>query len=213
QSSTSSTARALAGSTSWTNYSVQARVRPVAFNGSDRYAALLGRAQSFTNHYYLAVRNSGRVELGKVVAGGATALGSLSTAVTAGTWYTLRLDFAGTSVRGFVNGTLVASVTDSSFSAGRIGLATFNTSASFDDVTVNDGLIIEPSPSTPPTTGGGPTTGPPAPPQTGLVGFASVNALGQNGTTGGAGGPTVTVSNAADFISYAQRSGPYTIRV
>src|SRR4029079_8679168 len=54
QSSTRSTARALAGSTTWTNYSVQARVRPVAFNGSDRYAALLGRAQSFTNHYYLA---------------------------------------------------------------------------------------------------------------------------------------------------------------
>jgi hypothetical protein len=44
-------------------------------------------------------------------------------------------------------------------------------------------------------------------------GWAGVNALGQNGTTGGAGGPTVTVSTAADFISFAQRSGPFVIQV
>lgn len=30
------------------------------------------------------------------------------------------------------------------------------------------------------------------------IGFASVTALGQSGTTGGAGGPEVTVSTAAD---------------
>ncbi len=44
-------------------------------------------------------------------------------------------------------------------------------------------------------------------------GFASIIDLGQNGTTGGAGGIVVTVSNAADFLSYIQRLGPYVIRV
>ena len=45
------------------------------------------------------------------------------------------------------------------------------------------------------------------------IGFASVNALGQNGTTGGAAGPTVTVTNATDLAHYAGLNTPYTIQV
>ncbi|MBB2909830.1 pectate lyase [Streptosporangium becharense] len=45
------------------------------------------------------------------------------------------------------------------------------------------------------------------------VGFASVNALGHNGTTGGAGGPVVTVTTAAALKDYAGRPGPYVIQV
>ncbi|MGR6914158.1 pectate lyase family protein [[Actinomadura] parvosata] len=45
------------------------------------------------------------------------------------------------------------------------------------------------------------------------TGFASVNALGQNGTTGGAGGPTVTVTTTAQFLDYIARPGPHTIQV
>jgi pectate lyase len=45
------------------------------------------------------------------------------------------------------------------------------------------------------------------------IGFASVNANGQNGTTGGAGGPTVTVSTASALASAAGRSGPVVIQV
>ncbi|MFH1732076.1 MAG: discoidin domain-containing protein, partial [Planctomycetota bacterium] len=44
-------------------------------------------------------------------------------------------------------------------------------------------------------------------------GFASVDALGQNGTTGGAGGKVVTVTNQADLEKYAQMKEPYIIRV
>jgi len=44
-------------------------------------------------------------------------------------------------------------------------------------------------------------------------GFASVNAMGQNGTTGGAGGITVTVTNQADLERYAGAIGPYIVRV
>ncbi|WP_196468580.1 polysaccharide lyase family 1 protein [Planomonospora sp. ID91781] len=45
------------------------------------------------------------------------------------------------------------------------------------------------------------------------TGFASIDALGRNGTTGGAGGPTVTVTTAAELKDYAGRRGPYVIRV
>ncbi|OEJ28635.1 pectate lyase [Streptomyces agglomeratus] len=44
-------------------------------------------------------------------------------------------------------------------------------------------------------------------------GFASVNALGQNGTYGGRGGRTVTVKTLADLEKYAAASEPYVIVV
>jgi pectate lyase len=45
------------------------------------------------------------------------------------------------------------------------------------------------------------------------VGFATVNALGQNGTGGGAGGPVVTVTTTAQFLDYIARPGPYVVQV
>jgi pectate lyase len=44
-------------------------------------------------------------------------------------------------------------------------------------------------------------------------GFASVNAMGQNGTTGGKGGQTITVRTQADLEKYAASPEPYIIRV
>jgi pectate lyase len=46
-----------------------------------------------------------------------------------------------------------------------------------------------------------------------LVGFAAVSALGQPGTTGGAGGEVVTVRTAAELLAYISRQGPYIIQV
>ena len=46
-----------------------------------------------------------------------------------------------------------------------------------------------------------------------LVGFATVNALGQDGTTGGEGGQVVTVDTAEELLDYISRPGPYVIRV
>jgi pectate lyase len=53
----------------------------------------------------------------------------------------------------------------------------------------------------------------PAPSNAGLVGFAAVNSLGQNGTTGGAGGPTVTARTPQEFIDFIARPGPMIVRV
>ncbi|HEX8344313.1 MAG TPA: pectate lyase [Actinoplanes sp.] len=44
-------------------------------------------------------------------------------------------------------------------------------------------------------------------------GFASVAGLGLSGTTGGAAGPTVTVTTGADLARYAGANTPYTIMV
>ncbi|GAA1313741.1 pectate lyase [Saccharothrix xinjiangensis] len=44
-------------------------------------------------------------------------------------------------------------------------------------------------------------------------GFAGTNLLGQNGTTGGIGGPVVTVRDTEAFLDYCDRNEPYIIQV
>jgi pectate lyase len=215
QSGTSSDARARAGSTGWTNYTATARVKPLAFNGSNRFVALLARAQSNTSYYYLALRSNNTVELKKLVGGSSATLGSAPVTVTIGTWYTLSLSVSGTSITGRVNGGSTVTATDSQFSAGQVGVATFNASASFDDVAVDSGpgpgpttpspTASSPSPTpsvtpTPTPTPTNPTPPPPPPPAGSPDGFASLNAMGQNGTTGGAGGRVVTVSTTQQLL-------------
>ncbi len=216
QSGTSSDARSRTGSASWSNYAVQARVKPTAFNGTNRFVALIARAQSNTSYYYLALRSNNTVELKKLVGGSSTTLGSRAQTVTLNTWYTLKLDVSGTTLRGYVNDTLVATATDSQYAAGNVGVATFNASASFDDVDVSTGTTTPPtgSPTASPTTSPTPSSSPPPCPGCNFAdGWASVNAWGQAGTSGGAGGPTVTVSTASAFLTQIATAGPRIILV
>ncbi|HEX8369663.1 MAG TPA: LamG-like jellyroll fold domain-containing protein [Pyrinomonadaceae bacterium] len=225
QSGLSSDARSLAGSPSWTDYAVEARIKPLQFNGSNRFVALIARAQSNTSYYYLALRSNNTLELKKLVSGSSTTLATKSFPVTTQSWYSVKLEVAGTSLKAYVNGTLQLSATDSQFRAGNIGGATYYASAEFDDFAVTSVSTTTPTPTatptasptaTPtPTASPTPTVTPtPVPtPSAGPVGFASVNALGQNGTSGGAGGATVTVTTATQFLDYIRRAEPYVIRV
>ncbi|KOU66806.1 pectate lyase [Streptomyces sp. MMG1533] len=49
--------------------------------------------------------------------------------------------------------------------------------------------------------------------ETSPTGFAAVDALGQNGTTGGAAGPTVTATTTQQFLDYIDTTSPLVIRV
>ncbi|GAB4058319.1 pectinesterase family protein [Catellatospora paridis] len=162
QSGTSADARARAGSSSWRDYTVTARVKPTAFNGSNRFTAVIARAQSNTSYYYLALRSNHTVELKKLVGGSSTTLATGSVTVTAGAWYTLSLSVSGTALRGTVNGATALTATDAQFATGGIGVATFYAAASFDDVTVSDSAA--PSPSASPTSSPVPSNSPSAPP-------------------------------------------------
>ncbi|MEO3925446.1 family 16 glycoside hydrolase [Micromonosporaceae bacterium B7E4] len=212
QSGQSSDARTLTGTTSWSDYAVQARVRPTGFNGANRHVGVIARAQSSSRYYALVVTSSGGVQLVKRDGSAPVALASGSGAVPVNTWATLRLEATGSTLRGYVNGSLSVQATDSVLSSGRVGLAASYASASFDDVEV--ATVTGTPPTGGPTTGPTlPPTGPPLDPGAPPVGFASVNALGQNGTTGGAGGPTVTVSTATDLLTAISQPGPLNIRV
>ena len=288
QSGLSSKYRAAAGAAAWTDYVVEARVKPTGWNGSDRFASLVARFQDANNMYALALRSSNKVALLKIASGAHTALAQTAYSVALNTWYTLKLEVTGSTLRGYVNGILQVAATDSTFAAGRIGARTEYASAHFDDFVVTTGgppvnqppqvqagpdqVVIVPDEASLPgqvtddglpnppgavsylwtqTAGPGQVTFKPSPdvlqptasfsqvgsytvrltcsdselegfddvnltvlnepPPLGEapIGWASVEAWGQNGTTGGTGGPTVTVSTAAAFLDYIARTGPY----
>ena len=212
QSSTGANAKAQAGDLAWTSYTVSARVKPTQFGATSRSTGIAARATSMTNYYALVLVGDNSVALRRVAGGTETTLATAVTGVVPGTWYTLALTVAGTSLTGFVDGVPRVQATDSTFANGRIGLVAAYTSVTFDDVVV-DTATPGPGPSPTPTT----PTSPPPPGQCRVAGtpagFASVNAWGQNGTTGGAGGPTVAVRTAAELLGAIGQSGPLTICV
>ena len=217
QSGTSASAKALAGSSTWTTSTVSARVRANAFGAStSRGVGIAARAQS-TSNFYALVLTPNSVQIRK---GATTVLASAAFTTATGTFYTLSLSATGSSLVGSINGTQRVSASDSSFASGRVLLLANFTAGSFDDVLVSD--AAGPSPTTPPPTPPSPspsaspspspsptTSPPPPPPPGGILGWATQ----AGGTTGGAGGPTVTVTNFTDLRNQAQAAGTRTILV
>jgi pectate lyase len=211
-------ARVFNGDNSWTDYSLQARVKPLSFSSSDGFAGIGARSSGATT-YYRVVLLSGQVQLQAVKGGTVTVLGTRSQTVSTGTWYTLRVDVSGTTIAGYVNGTLIASAGSTVEDAGRISLQTFHATANFDDVSVVTVGSTPPPTSAPATTGGTttrpptsapPTTGgPTVPAQTGLVGWATQG----GGTTGGSTSTVVNVSSLSALTSAASSSTSQTIRI
>ncbi|MGC4805159.1 pectate lyase [Micromonospora sp. DT233] len=161
-------ARQFAGQTGWTDYQVQARVKPTGFGSSAGLVGIAARSTSSTKMYRLALLGSGRAELQAVNGSQIAAIGSASLPVTAGTWYTLRIETSGSTIRGFVNGTQVAAGSNGLAGSGRIGLITAYASGSFDDVAVDSGggtpTTPPPTSTPPPTTTPPPNTPPPTTP-------------------------------------------------
>ncbi|MGY0002960.1 family 16 glycoside hydrolase, partial [Micromonospora sp. I033] len=125
QSSTASElARQFAGQSGWTDYQVQARVRPTAFGSASALVGIAARASSSTKMYRLALLGSGRAELQAVNGSQITSLGSASVGAATGTWYTLRIEASGSTIRGFVNGAQVGGGSNTMEDAGRIALVT-----------------------------------------------------------------------------------------
>ncbi|HWB37235.1 MAG TPA: LamG-like jellyroll fold domain-containing protein [Rugosimonospora sp.] len=218
ESTTTDRARQFAGSTGWTNYSVQARVKATGFTDASSVVALAARVSSSTKMYRLSLTNSNTVRLEYMNGSSLTTIASLSRTVATGTWYTLRIDVNGATISGYVDGVAVGSGSSSAIPAGRVGLFTGYAAGRFDDVTVTDSATTPPS-STPPTSpSASPTASPTGSPttsptggggSTGLVGWATQG----GGTTGGAGGATVTVTSYDALVAEAKSTATETIRV
>ncbi len=125
----------VAGDGGWTDVSVEARVEVIAFNGrsSSYFAGVYARVQSASSYYSFALRSDGKVSIRKT----SSNLGSsVDAGIVEGQWFDVKFVVRGSTLTGYVNGTQVATVTDSSIPSGAIGVGTRNTSAMFDDVRV-----------------------------------------------------------------------------
>jgi hypothetical protein len=128
--------RSVAGESTWTDYSIQARVRVAP---GDSYGKLIARYQDIGHYYFMAVRaDDGRIQIKKMVSPGSSAtLGSgPRIGITSGEWYTATLVVEGNELRGYINGVLMYTATDDDYAWGKVGLGTHYAAADFDDVTV-----------------------------------------------------------------------------
>jgi hypothetical protein len=192
---TSERAREFGGTTSWTNYAVQARVKATAFGSTSGVVALTARAAGATRMYRLSLTGAGKVQLEAMNGSAVTVLASLSQTISTSTFYTLRLTTSGTTISGSINGTSVGSVTDPSISSGRIGLLTEHAAGRFDDIVVDDSGTTTPtsSPTSSPSASASPSpsTSTSTPPATGAL---YVSPSGTDGAAGTQSAPTTLTS-------------------
>lgn len=132
-------ARALAGETGWGEYSVQARVKVNAMDPGRRIY-LAGRFTDSNNWYGASIYNATptEVEIRKKVAGMSTSVARATFPIAVGTWYTLKLELKGSTLRLFVDGVIQLETTDTQFSSGRIALLVDRSDVSWDDVVVTN---------------------------------------------------------------------------
>lgn len=160
--------RALFDDTNWSgDQVVEARVKPTAFNGSNRFAAVYARYQGLQNTYYVTLRNAPSggqtVQLRKIAGGTVTTFDSETTAtfpIATNSWYQVRLVATGTSTvaltatvtdltaSGNPSVTLTGTDSSSPFATGRAAVGTYLAKARFDDIFVSPnasetGLVLD----------------------------------------------------------------------
>ncbi len=125
-----------AGSSGWTDYVFSAKVKPTSITHAYPNVGLILRAQDVNTYYgffHHQDDNTWRVydyqDAGYIFTSSATSL-------TMNEWHELKAKVVGSSLKFYVDGVLIADLTDSTMSTGYIGLLTLYTAAEFDDIKV-----------------------------------------------------------------------------
>jgi hypothetical protein len=129
-------ARAVAATAPWANFAV-------VFGYQDP-----------SNYYFFSSNqsnDSGTSGIFKVAGGVSTELTDVAVAITPGVTYHVKVERAGSQIRAYRDGTLLASATDGTFTSGLVGLGTRQYQASFDNLTVTGTAAPAPTPPTTPT--------------------------------------------------------------
>lgn len=193
-----------AGSASWTDYTVQASVKPGA-NDLNQTSDIQARYTDTNNHYSFLLKNSGQWYLGMRDSGNWTTFAQGSFPYS-NQFYTLALTVHGTTISASINGTTVAITTDSTFSSGSIAFSTSATSE-LDNVLVTAFGSAPPTPTpTPPTPT--PTPVPSAPCAEVVNGALTVGTCSGAFTPGGSSG-TACVEEVNGVMTLGTCSGTF----
>jgi len=207
--------RTMAGDLSWVNYSVEARVKITNPNGTNR-AYVCGRLQDFNNYYAASLymnSSGGKLELRKKYQSSTQPnLADKAYPLSTDVWYTVKLEFIGSTINMYVDGVLELTAEDTDLVTGAIGLDAYRTSVQYDDVVVMKLKGPEPIPDPEPTPDPDNTpfeTTPAMNNAPGLIGFAIMG----NGTVGGEGGEIVTVNTKQEFQDAVSGTTPRIVQV
>ena len=133
------------GDKSWTDYSVEGKVKPSNSIIGSSASGLLFRYKDVSNYYHLRLHSSGRLELLKKENGTTTVLQKVDEQINKDTWYKLKAEVAGNTIKCYLNDVEKINFTDSSsvLASGAIGLRTYKDTCNFDDITVkSDSMIL-----------------------------------------------------------------------
>jgi pectate lyase len=145
----------LIGQYAWTDTSVEATVKVNRWlvAGDPTYLAAVyarysGNSPSTTNGYFVTVRGDGSIGINKRTNGVNTTLSSFPAAgMIAGSYYRVRLEVIGANpvrLNAYLNGVQRVTAVDANswIANGQVGVGTYGTDASFDDVVVTNGDVI-----------------------------------------------------------------------
>ncbi|MEQ2442844.1 sialate O-acetylesterase [Pseudoflavonifractor sp. CLA-AP-H29] len=127
-------AMAFAGDDAWSNYELEVKV--TSTETSKNIAVMVSGRADGTQNRYVGAYNGGKLMIDRRIDGGSVILAQKEYTMELGQTYTLKMTFSGDNIALYVNGVKELEAVDGTHSSGRIGLATYNTSASFDDVIV-----------------------------------------------------------------------------
>ncbi|WP_197479927.1 heparin lyase I family protein [Paenibacillus swuensis] len=144
-----SLARVVAGESTWSNYSVESKVR-VNYWGdpTTQSVGLMGRYTDADNYYMFTYEAPGELRIKKKNNSNLTILQSKAFTFNTNKWYTFRAEMNGSTIRFYVDGKLELEVQDTAFTSGKAGLLSVYGSSCFDDVRIigmstPSGTIIE----------------------------------------------------------------------
>jgi hypothetical protein len=109
-------------------------VRSFAPTGSP-WVGLVARYVDANNYYYVTARKGNQLSLRRVSNGAVSVLGTVNHPVTAGGTFVLRLEAIGDRLRVYVNDELKLERAGAQVVAGKVGLATYRATATFDAYT------------------------------------------------------------------------------
>jgi hypothetical protein len=132
-------ARAVAGDTTWGDYTVTARIKPILL-GTGRRIYLAARFTGSNNWYGAAFYNDAPVaiEIRKKVAGASSTLATSTFPWVAGQWYKVAFKVSGTTLSMSVDDVPQLTIDDTSFASGQIAFLADQSEASIDDVVVTN---------------------------------------------------------------------------
>ena len=130
----------VAGQECWSDYVVEADIMHTSL--SKQRVNLMGRKTSrgfYAFEFYYHEWFTNEVELVKFDSRGARTIATGSFSFEPNVWYHLKMEFNGSKIKCYVNGTKVIETTDNSFSHGRMGFYVWNLGGGshFDNVGVN----------------------------------------------------------------------------